>query len=215
MRGKTVSVLVDNDSWILPYAECLVKALLAEGLDAALVRNSDEVSVGWINFMLGCIRLTGQQVLSRNQHNLVVHESDLPKGRGFAPISWQIIEGKRSIPICLLEATAEADAGDIWLRDSFELDGSELCDEWRELQGKKTVEMCLRFVKEYENLTPSKQEGEPSYYVRRKPEDSRLDPEMTISELFDQLRVADNERYPAFFEIAGSVYKVAISKMDK
>ncbi|MCQ4312607.1 hypothetical protein NAV33_11950 [Pseudomonas stutzeri] len=212
MVDKCITVLVDNDSWIVPYAQRLVHVLTEQGHDTELIRCAEAVGSGWIVFMLGCTRIVGEHVLRRNRHNLVVHESDLPQGRGFAPMTWQILEGKRSIPICLLEAATEADAGDIWLRDSVELDGSELCNEWRALQGEKTLEMCLRFVREYEALSPVRQEGAPSYYPRRRPADSRLDPDKSLREQFAQLRVADNERYPAYFEIDEQRYAVHIHK---
>ena len=36
-------------------------------------------------------------LLNRNRYNFVVHESDLPKGRGFAPVSWTILEDGKEI----------------------------------------------------------------------------------------------------------------------
>ncbi|WP_312257206.1 hypothetical protein [Stutzerimonas nitrititolerans] len=212
MSSNRITVLVDNDSWIIPYAQRLVDGVIELGYEAKLVRSAEAVEDGWINFMLGCTRIVDEHVLSRNLHNLVVHESDLPQGRGFAPMTWQILEGKRNIPVCLLEAAAEADAGDVWLRDSIELDGSELCNEWRGLQGKKTVALCLRFVREHANLAPAKQEGTPTYYMRRRPADSQLDIDKTLREQFAQLRVVDNERYPAYFEMDGQRYVVKVYK---
>lgn len=212
MEDKKITVLVDNDSWILPYAERLVQALGELKYQTELVRSADAIECGWINFLLGCTHIISEESLSRNQHNIVVHESNLPKGRGFAPMTWQILEGKNDIPICLLEAETEADAGDIWLQDTIHLDGSELADEWRSLQGEKTLEMCLRFVNEYQNIVKTKQSGMPSYYRRRRPIDSRLDPDKSLREQFNLLRVIDNIRYPAFFEIEGQQYIINIHK---
>ncbi len=212
MSERHISVLVDNDSWILPYAEQLVGKLVAFGYSAELVRSAENVACGWINFMLGCTRIVSEQVLSRNTHNLVVHESDLPLGRGFAPMTWQILEGRNSIPVCLLEAGAEVDAGDIWLKEFIELNGTELCDEWRALQGEMTVSLCLKFVNQCRNLRALKQSGQSSHYPRRRPADSKLDVDKTLREQFNQLRVADNLRYPAYFELNGYRYIVNIQK---
>jgi len=123
LENSTITVLVDNDSWIIPYARALVESLKERGLDAAYADSPDKVRAGWINFMLGCTRIVSNAVLQLNKYNLVIHESDLPQGRGFAPMAWQILEGKRSIPICLLDAADSVDAGDIWIRDVIELDG--------------------------------------------------------------------------------------------
>jgi methionyl-tRNA formyltransferase len=215
MKGEKITVLVDNESWILPYAERLVRTLKEMQYQAELARSADAIECGWINFLLGCTQIITEEALSRNQHNLVVHESGLPKGRGFAPMTWQILEGKDNIPICLIEAATEVDAGDIWLQDIIDLDGSELVDEWRPLQGEKTIELCLRFVNEYKNMTKSKQSGLPSYYKRRRPADTCLDLDKSLREQFNLLRIADNIRYPAFFEIDGHRYIVNISKDKK
>ena len=64
----------------------------------------------------------------------MVHESDLPEGRGMSPFTWQILEGKSVIPVTLLEATKELDAGKVYGKINVKLNGSELIDEWRELQ---------------------------------------------------------------------------------
>ncbi|HER26225.1 MAG TPA: N-acetyltransferase, partial [Rhodospirillales bacterium] len=53
----------------------------------------------------------------------------------------------------------------------------------------------------------------PIWSSRRRPPDSRLSPDQTIARQFDQLRVSDNYRYPAFFEHRGHRYKVQIEKM--
>jgi methionyl-tRNA formyltransferase len=210
MNVNKITILVDNDSWILPYAEQLVQKLIGLNYETKLIRNIEAMELGWINFILGCTHLIQSDKLNLNQHNLVVHESDLPKGRGFAPMTWQILEGENKIPICLIDAADEADAGHIWLQDSIELKGGEICDEWRQLQGEKTIELCLRFVTEYASMSKVAQSGLPSYFSRRGPIDSRLDPNKTLSELFNTLRVCDNNRYPAFFEINNRRYILKI-----
>jgi methionyl-tRNA formyltransferase len=47
--------------------------------------------------------------------NLVVHESDLPVGKGFAPIQWQLLEENNEIIISFLQAHGLVDSGDILL----------------------------------------------------------------------------------------------------
>lgn len=208
-----ITILVDNDSWILPYADKLSNQFSEDGIDVKLVRDASEIREGWCCFLLGCVRLVNEECLKRNRHNLVVHESNLPKGRGFAPMTWQILEGKSVIPVCLLEASiGEPDTGRIWIRDIISLDGSELAPEWRKKQGLKTVELCRRFVENYERLIPEDQVGNSSSYSRRRPEHSELDINKTIAEQKDLLRVVDNENYPAFIYIDGSKYFIRIEK---
>lgn len=210
--GNKITVLVDNESWIVPYAITLVEEFLKMGFDAELIREHQFIEKGWINFMLGCIKIMPEEYLNKNEHNLVVHESALPKGKGFAPMAWQILEGKNEIPIYLIEATKYVDAGKIWLKDIITLDGTELSNEWRNLQGIKTIELCMGFVTNYQNLNSEEQVGEENFYKKRNPEDSELDVNVSIKEQFDLLRIVDNKDYPAFFRINGQKYFLKIEK---
>ena len=214
-QPKRLTVVVDNESWILPYAQELVDWANANGHDAALARDHSAVREGIAAFYLGCVKITPDEILARNRFNLVVHESDLPEGRGFAPMTWQILEGKNQIPVCLLEAAKDADAGPVYLRDIMAFQGHELCSELRDAQGRMTLSLCQQFLASKEPLQGVVQQGEISHYPRRRPEDSRLDPEKSISDQFELLRVVDNERYPAFFTHRGHRYRLTIEKIDE
>jgi methionyl-tRNA formyltransferase len=211
-KPRIISIVVDNESWILPYAQRLVEWCGAQGDTAALARRHADIGEGGVAFYLGCVHITPPEILARNHRNLVVHESALPEGRGFAPMSWQILAGRNDIPICLLEATEEVDGGPVYYRDCIHLSGSELCNEWRVLQGEKTVELCQRFLLEKTPPQGTTQAGGGSVYKRRRPEDSRLDPAQTLAAQFDLLRIADNEEYPVFFELRGQRYILRIEK---
>ena len=132
-----IQILIDNkDSWILYYIDSLVNKILNLGHNVNLVYSNKKVNKGDILFLLSCNRIFKQ--LDLNKHNIVVHESDLPKGKGFSPLTWQILEGKKSIPISLFEATSKFDSGEVYFKDSIELNGDELIDEIRNKQFIKT-----------------------------------------------------------------------------
>ena len=212
-KPRRVSVVLDNPSWILPHGQKLVDELLAGGDTARLCRSHEDIDEGEVAFYLGCIKITPPEVLARNQRNLVVHESALPQGRGFSPLTWQILEGNNTIPVCLFEAVQDVDAGPVIYRDELAFEGTELIDEMRDALGDMTVSQCLRFMGEHSPPPGNPQEGEPTLYARRTPEDSRLDPDRTIGEQFNLLRVVDNEKYPAFFKHGGCRYKITIEKI--
>ena len=209
---RRIHVFVDNDSWIIPYAKALVAAVNEGRDEAVFYRDYGAAGDADIAFYLGCVHLTPNEVLRRHRHNLVPHASDLPKGRGFAPVWWQVLEGATSIPICLFEAVAAVDAGPVYLRDSFELEGHELYGEIRALQGKAVVDICRRYLDAPEAPLGTPQSGEASVYPRRTRKDDRLDPEQTIAEQFDLLRVLDGDNYPAFFDHRGHRYLLRIEK---
>ena len=215
IKPRRIVILVDNDSWILPYAERFVGELCGNGEAAQLVRHAEHLPESDVAFLLGCVQVASDQSLCRSRFNLVVHESELPKGRGFSPMTWQILEGRTSIPICLFNATSDIDAGAVLYRDTIELRGSETHDEWRSLQGEKTIELCRRFLDEPAPLEGNAQSGEPTFYPRRTPYDSRLDPNRTIAEQFDMLRVADPDRYPGYFFHRGRRYLLVLSPDER
>lgn len=211
-KPRRINVFVDNESWIIPYAHELVAAANANQDEAAFYQNYDQAGVADIAFYLGCISITPNAVLEKHRHNLVPHASNLPKGRGFAPVWWQVLEGSTYIPICLFEAVSAVDSGPIYLRDNFELEGHELHEEIRELQGKAVVDICYSYLSALEPPTGVPQSGEPTLYPRRSRKDDQLDPEKSIAEQFDLLRVLNNNEYPAFFNHRGHRYLLRIEK---
>ena len=214
-KPRKIRVVVDNPSWILPYAETLAERLIEGGDDAILCRHHDEIELGDVAFYLGCVRVTPSTVLERNRKNLVVHASDLPKGRGFSPLTWQTLEGENTIPVCLFEACEELDAGSIIFRVDMHFEGHELLGEMRKALGDMHIELCTRFLAQHIPPLGTSQTGEPTYYARRTPDDSEIDPGRSLADQFDLLRVVDNEKYPAFFHYRGRQYRLTIEKMEE
>lgn len=212
-KPRRVQVVIDNPSWMLPFAEMLVAKLCSSGDEANLVRCNDDVMGGAVAFYLGCINITPSEVMARNHRNLVVHASELPNGRGFSPLTWQILEGLNDVPVCLFEAVEAVDAGPVIYRDKIYFEGHELIDEMRATLGAKSVEVCCRFMTETIPPLGVPQTGDGSFYPRRRPADSKLDVERSIAEQFQLLRVVDNQRYPAYLEWQGHRYAVLIKKI--
>lgn len=155
-------------------------------------------------------------ILAQFRHNLVVHESDLPQGRGWSPLTWQILEGKKRVAVTLFEAAEKVDSGSIYAQDWLEFAGHELVDELRVAQAEITFALCRKFVSGYPEVLrcARTQTGPGSSYPRRKPSDSRIDPQRSLAEQFNLLRVADSDRYPVYFERDGHQYAVSLRKMD-
>lgn len=206
-----VQLLVDNpNSWVLPYAEILKAKLHSCGHEVYLIHKHSEVRNGDILVLLSCERKFN--ALKLNRHNLVVHESDLPKGKGWSPVTWQILEGENDITVSLFEAADDIDAGPIYLQKKISLNGLELIGEIKHLQGKITIELIMDFIANIDKIVGRQQIGESSFYPRRGEKDSELDINKTILEQFNLLRVCDNERYPAWFELRGKRFKIKIYK---
>ncbi|MEJ7596870.1 MAG: formyltransferase family protein [Kofleriaceae bacterium] len=211
-RARFVLVTDNPASWSVPGNQRLVSRLEAEGYAASLVHSIAAAPDADVAIYLSCERIIPAVERARFRHNLVVHASDLPRGRGWSPLSWQILEGREQITVTLFEAADAVDAGPIYRQRELRFAGHELIAELREQLGLAIEELVLEFARAYPDVTPRVQEGEPTFYARRRPADSRLDPDKPLRELFPQLRIADNDRYPAFFEHAGHIYELRIEK---
>ncbi len=211
-KQLVISILTDRSSWMNQYDQDLVAKMKMAGHQVNMVSNCDALVKGDIAFLLSCFEIVRAEHLNRNTHNIVVHASALPDGKGWSPATWQILEGKDTIPLTLFEATENVDAGSVYLRDSIQLSGYELISDWQEILGRKIVEMCMTFVNQLSRgeVVAEKQVGPESFYRRRRPEDSELDIDKPIADQFNLLRVVDNEKYPAYFVKDGRRYILKI-----
>ena len=208
-----IQILTDNPySWIIPYVLKLIPILELKGHTVLHKNHHNEIEIGDILFLLSCENKFDD--LKLNKLNIVIHESQLPKGRGWSPLTWHVIEGKNEIPITLFEASNEIDSGNIYLTSSIKLDGTELVDDLREKQGSETNSLIVRFIDNLNDLQPISQSGEPTYYRKRSKNDSEIDIFKLIRDQFNLLRVCDNERYPAFFYKDEKKYILKIYKSD-
>lgn len=206
-----ITFLTDNpDSWILPYIE-LLKAEFSKKHEVSHVFKAPDIKGGTIMFMLSCERIIPLEYLKLHQSNVVIHPSKLPQGKGWSPLTYQVLDGKTEIPVTMFEATEALDAGDVYALDYIKLEGHELLGEIKHQQGLITMKLAKYYVENYP-LPSTPQNGEESFYSRRRPKASMLDPNKTIAEQFNLLRVVDNERYPAYFLLGGKKYVVKIFK---
>jgi methionyl-tRNA formyltransferase len=147
------------------------------------IHHPADLAPGDVCLLLSCGRLLSAEQLALHRHNLVVHESALPQGQGWSPMTWQILEGVSEIPITLFEATAELDAGPIYLHNTIALQGTELVNEWRALQAEATITLCLEWLDRYAEVLEQArpQQGRACYFRRRRLADSELDPQRSMA----------------------------------
>lgn len=213
----SLSVLSDYDSWINTYVAEMVGSWISRGHDVQWVHKAEALKEGDFLFLLGCSQLIDRDVRTLHRHNLVVHASALPEGRGWSPLTWQVLQGAENIPVSLIEAEAMVDSGPIYAQEFIQLNGDELIDELRHSVGMSTRSLCTWFVESFPEgpRQPRPQAGKPSYLRRRGPSDSRLDPEKSLASQFNLLRTVDNERYPAYFDWKGVRVQVQVSKVKE
>jgi methionyl-tRNA formyltransferase len=210
-----ITILTDNQkSWFVPYGKVLLEKLAELKNNVSYVFNATEVKQGDVCFLLSCTRLVPAEVLRLNKNNIVVHASDLPKGKGFSPLQWQVVEGSNKIPLTLFEVTEGVDAGPYYLKDEIIFSGYELLDEMRKKMAEKIIDMCIKYITHFHDLKSIGQEGEESFYKRRTKKDDELDVNKTIAEQFNHLRIANNDLHPLYFHYKGEKYILKIYKEE-
>jgi methionyl-tRNA formyltransferase len=183
------------------------------GHSVSLLYDKADLQEGDILFLISCSQLIRDVDRNKYKATLVLHASDLPKGRGWSPHIWAILNGDNRITVSLLEANEPVDSGSIWLKTEFVLEGHELLPEINTKLFAAEIFLMNQAVERFESIEPIPQlDGPGAYMPKRSLADSRLDPNKTIAEQFDLLRVVDSQRYPAFFDYRGTRYLIRIEK---
>ena len=209
-----INILCDNkNSWFWEKNKDFLKKIENKH-KLNLVNDQKELVKGDIAAFISCNNLVKNEYLALNESNIVCHPSNLPKGRGFSPIAWEILNNSKKLTFTLFEANEKVDDGDVYFKKEIELLGTELNADLRSIQAEITFELILKFINEYPNINRSKQIGEATYYRKRNKNDSELDINKSIKEQFNMLRIADNLNYPAHFFYKKQKYILKIEKED-
>lgn len=212
-----ISVLSDKDSWFNSTINAMVSEWRAGGYSVEWIHEPSVLRERDVAFFLSCSALISTERLALHAHNLVVHASALPSGRGWSPLTWQVLEGRDEIPVTLFEALEKVDSGPIYVQSLVRFTGSELLVEMHEKLASEIARLCILFIERFPLILAEArpQHGEATYYQRRRWTDSKLDVESTIASQFSLLRVVDNDRYPAYFDMCGHRYRLRIDRDDR
>jgi len=180
----------------------------------SILRSSSELTGGDMLFLISCNEKLNRNQLDLYTYRFTLHASNLPLGRGWSPHIWDLINGANEIWISLLDAAEEVDSGDIYCKKRIEIPKSALWDEINEKLFTIEVEMMKFAVEHHEELKRSPQDKEINftYHRKRNPNDSEIDPRKTLIEQFNKIRVCDPNRFPAFFELYGTKYRLTLEK---
>ena len=190
---------------------CLTAALDSEEIE--IVSTHESCSGGDFLFALSYPKVIPEETRSLYGYCFVLHGSNLPDGRGWSPVTWQILDGETLFTMSLINMSEPVDSGEIVAQREFEVKKNLLFDEISSAIGyvqADLIEASLRMTPE--QLMGAKQKVTPSYFGRRSPSDSEIDPHRPLSEQWDQLRVADPSRYPSFFNFLGHKYLLKVER---
>lgn len=131
------------------------------------------------------------------------HAAPLPYGRGGSPIQNLIKKKINKTPICALKMNGITDGGPIYGKKNVSLNGS-LNEIF--LKMSPIIQGLIQFITK-NNPTPKNQKGKPYNFKRIKPVESSLLNKKNLFDIYDQIRMVDNEEYPRAFIKIGN-YKI-------
>ncbi|PJC86300.1 UDP-glucuronic acid dehydrogenase [Vibrio sp. HA2012] len=168
-----------------------------------------------ILFLVSCSEIVHHSIRNMFRYSLVLHASDLPEGRGWSPYIWDILNGKDTLTLSLLNVEDPVDTGDIWQKKQIRLRGNELYDEINHKLFIAELELMSWACESIESSIAQPQSDiVGSYHRKRTPEDSKLDADASIRSQFNLLRICDPDRYPAYVIINDTKYNIRLEKAD-
>ncbi|MBN1280624.1 MAG: methionyl-tRNA formyltransferase [Candidatus Thermoplasmatota archaeon] len=128
-----------------------------------------------------------------NNECVIFHMTDLPFGRGGSPLQNLIIRGFKKTKISAIKATAELDAGPVYMKKQLSLQGSAE----QIFKRASTIifnHMIPFIIKQQPHPVP--QQGKIVQLQRRTSEESNIEHLDDISTVYDYIRMLDAEGYP-------------------
>ena len=126
---------------------------------------------------------------------VIFHLTDLPFGRGGSPLQNLVVRGINETQLTALRCVAELDAGPIYMKRPLSLFGT--AEEILIRASRLTGEMIERIMQE--RPIPKIQNGEPTIFRRRTPQDGNLEALGELEKVFDYIRMLDADGYPSAF----------------
>jgi methionyl-tRNA formyltransferase len=193
------------------------------GIPVQIVRKSELIAIGdqvcgQICLSVGFAFLFPPPFLKAAKVCLNVHGSLLPQYAGARTLNWVIACGETHSGVTVHVVDEGVDTGPILLQRSFPLSPFETGRSLyrRTLEFEPQVVLDALALYEARGLSAVRpQSGQAVRFPDRVPEHSRLDPTKPLIELVDQIRAADPDAYPAFFEIEGQRVCVRLWRPDK
>ena len=142
---------------------------------------------------------------------VVMHSSELPDGRGWAPIYHAFSEQKAEYVISGIFAADEVDTGDVIVRARFTIEAGYTAPFVRALDKELSVILVAKILEQWPDGLPvgARQAGSGSFRGRRHPKDNEIELSVPLIEMLPHLRGVEPAA-PAFFFYMGVKYLIEV-----
>ena len=156
-------------------------------------------------FVSGYYKIISENIIKKPKHGIYCfHESPLPEGRGHAPIQWSLLNKRNNLTISMFKIDEGVDTGLLCYQYNVPINKM---DTYKILENKRQIGLqeCFKsFLEEVKDgvVVLREQSGLGNYQTKRSPKHSELSKKnYNIEDLWDSIRMCDNDKFPAFFKI--------------
>lgn len=149
-------------------------------------------------------------------NNIVIfHSSDLPHGKGWAPIYYSIVEKQKHYTISGIFASHDVDSGNIIVKAKFELLSNYSANDLRRFDKEISIILIKKILDRFGDrpIVAIPQTGKSTFRKRRIPENNKIDITCRFDKLIPHLLACEPE-HPAFFELNDAIYIVNVNPIN-
>lgn len=149
--------------------------------------------------------------ISNRKNIIIFHSSDLPDGKGWAPIYYSISKGLEYYTISGILPSDEVDSGDIIVKARFKMKDNYTAEIIRRWDQEISIILITKILEKFngKEIRGKKQEGVGSFYPKRKPVDNEIDVKSSISDILLHLRACERQ-HPPFFVYNKTKYFITL-----
>ena len=86
-----IQILISKSSWANAYKKEIFSKVKEFSKSVSFLQNHKELKGNYdINIIFSYFKIIPKIYLKKSKVNLIPHESNLPKGKGMSPLTWQI-----------------------------------------------------------------------------------------------------------------------------
>jgi methionyl-tRNA formyltransferase len=181
---------------------CFAKTLKARGIKFQHITSDDIDETYDLVFESGVYHIIPESVLAKPLYGVIgTHETPLPEGKGWAPIQWSVLNNRKNLTITLYKLDGGVDSGEIINQVNVPILKHDTLDTLNKKRENGISQSFQLFLDELEQgyIVLRDQTGAGSYHKRRSLSSCELDPTTPLIDLWDEIRICDNDEYPAFF----------------
>ena len=147
---------------------------------------------------------------------MLFHSSNLPYGKGWAPIYHAIASGQKYYTITGLFAAEDVDSGNIIVKARFRIKDNYIAEYIRAWDNEISIILIKKILQRFgkNKIIGKKQIERGNFNTRRYPEQSEISIDSKFKKIISHLRACE-KNHPAFFFYKKTKYIVNIQPIDR